>query len=175
MKAFTRKHAALTAFLTVLLFPGVPAWSLSGLTLQSTGTSLDLRPSWSFTDCGSSSDALQIHKLAISPDPPVPGRDLKVSGSGYLSETILEGAYINVVVKLGNTRILTQKFDICEEARTNNLTVQCPVQPGQYDLTHTIHIPRETPRARYTVLSRAFTVDDHDIACADIKVNLLPF
>lgn len=44
-----------------------------------------------------------------------------------------------------------RQFDICEEARNNKAEVQCPVEPGEYDITQTVELPREIPPAKFNV------------------------
>jgi len=66
-----------------------------------------------------------------------------------------------VTVKLGLIKLLQKRFDLCEEAyvvlsflpygqltslrRNANATVQCPVEPGSYHVTHTVALPKEIP------------------------------
>ena len=57
-----------------------------------------------------------------------------------------EGSYADVVVKLGLIKLLTKRFDICEELRNGNATLQCPVKPGDYDITQTVDLPPEIPK-----------------------------
>ena len=66
--------------------------------------------------------------------------------------SLQDGAYAEVAVKLGLIKILTKTFDICEEAEKAKLDLQCPVQPGDYTLTHTVAIPKEAPPGTIGVL-----------------------
>lgn len=77
-----------------------------------------------------------------------------------------EGAYADVSVKLGLIKILQKQFDLCEEAyvsvifavsemltlsylrRNANTTVQCPVQEGNYEVVHTVALPKEIPQGQ---------------------------
>jgi hypothetical protein len=86
---------------------------------------------------GTPDDIVEIISLKVTPDPPQPGKDLTVDVSAFVKETIevrtpfrfrrnftdlirsvstQEGAYANVVVKLGVVKLLTRRFDLCEEA-----------------------------------------------------------
>jgi hypothetical protein len=68
-------------------------------------------------------------------------------------------------VKLGLIKLLHKQFDVCEEAcvffqassssseidrmvlrRKNNVTVQCPVEPGEYEVVQTVQLPKEIPK-----------------------------
>jgi hypothetical protein len=35
---------------------------------------------------------------------------------------------------------------LCAHSRNNNATIQCPVQPGEYEVAHTVLLPKEVPR-----------------------------
>lgn len=50
-----------------------------------------------------------------------------------------------MVVKLGLIKLLTRRFDVCEEAKKNDAQVQCPVAPGPYEIEQTVALPREIP------------------------------
>jgi len=129
---------------------------------------------WSFTDCGLPTDAIAIKSLKIDPDPPKPGQKLTIYASGTVKQIIDEGAYADVIVKLGLIKLLTKRFDVCEELRNANATLQCPVQPGDYDIVQSVDLPREIPRAKFMVQARAFTQPpETDMACADISIDFL--
>lgn len=109
--------------------------------------------SWSWRDCGIPTDPIQIESITISPDPPRPGQDLTVKVNAQVSETIEDGAYADVTVKLGLIKLLEKHFDLCEEARIANATVQCPVESGSYTVQHTVALPREIPRENSKIYS----------------------
>ncbi|KAG6816505.1 hypothetical protein H0H87_005507, partial [Tephrocybe sp. NHM501043] len=44
--------------------------------------------SWEWSDCGSPDDVIEIKSVKVSPDPPVPGKNMTVEVSGYVSSTI---------------------------------------------------------------------------------------
>ncbi|KAG6911902.1 Phosphatidylglycerol/phosphatidylinositol transfer protein [Tephrocybe rancida] len=102
---------------------------------------------WSYNNCGSlESDPIQIESIQVSPDPPQPGKDLTVTVAGRAVETVEIGAYADVVVKLGLVKLLHKQFDVCDEARKANASVQCPIEEGNYVVKHTVALPREIPR-----------------------------
>jgi hypothetical protein len=129
---------------------------------------------WSYVDCGNPSDVIQLKSLTVSPDPPQPGQDLTINASGYVSETIQEGSYADVTVKLGLVKLLTKKFDVCDEARNANADIQCPVDPGEYTISQTVQLPKEIPKAKFVVQVRAYTDDDADMLCLNLLVDFLP-
>ncbi|KAF8843992.1 hypothetical protein BDN67DRAFT_1008439 [Paxillus ammoniavirescens] len=134
---------------------------------------------WSYTDCGGSTaiglstDAIQLKSISLFPDPPKPGQDLTITVVGTAMETIEDGAYADVVVKLGLIKLLSKQFDVCQEARTANASVQCPVEKGDYTVVQTVSLPKEIPQAKFTVTVRGYTKDDEDMLCLDLKVDFM--
>ncbi|KAF8237773.1 hypothetical protein L208DRAFT_1388693 [Tricholoma matsutake] len=128
---------------------------------------------WSYEDCGSSSDLVQIESIKVKPDPPQPGQDLTITVKANTTEIIEEGAYADVTVKLGVIKLLHKSFDLCLEAQNINATVQCPVEPGSYVVEQTVALPKEIPKAKFVVNVRAFTVDDVGMVCLDLKVDFM--
>jgi len=128
---------------------------------------------WSYEVCGLPSDPIQISSIEVSPSPPQPGKDLTITVTGTAVEIIEEGAYADVLVKLGLVKLLKKRFDVCEEARNNNVSVQCPVDKGTYTVVHTVPLPREIPRAKFGVDVQGFTVNDDDLFCLKLKVDFM--
>ncbi|KAG9120753.1 Phosphatidylglycerol/phosphatidylinositol transfer protein [Ceratobasidium sp. 392] len=116
--------------------------------------------SWRWTDNGLPSDAVQVISIEVSPDPPQIGKDLTVKARGLVNRRIEEGAYADVTVKLGLIKLMHKQFDICEEARNNNVTVQCPVEPGEYEVVQTVTLPKETPKAKFNIKVEGFTSEE---------------
>ncbi|OCF33433.1 phosphatidylglycerol/phosphatidylinositol transfer protein [Kwoniella heveanensis BCC8398] len=129
--------------------------------------------SWSYVDCGLATDAVQLKSISVSPDPPVPGKNLTVSVEADVIKTIDDGAYADVTVKLGLIKLLHKQFDVCEEAENANATVQCPVKPGPYSVKQTVELPKEIPKAKFSVQVRGYTSDDEDMVCLDLFVDFV--
>ncbi|PWN30514.1 hypothetical protein BDZ90DRAFT_207574, partial [Jaminaea rosea] len=106
---------------------------------------------WVWSSCGQPDDVVEVKSIDVSPDPPVPGKNMTVKARGVVKRTIKEGSIADVNVKIGVIRLLHRQFDICEEARNNKAEVQCPVEPGEYDITQTVELPREIPPAKFNV------------------------
>ncbi|KAG6334292.1 hypothetical protein ID866_4789 [Astraeus odoratus] len=128
---------------------------------------------WSYVDCGLAADPIQLESISVIPDPPRPGQDLTVVVKGHVTDTIKDGAYADVTVKLGLIKLLQKQFDLCEEARTANASVQCPVEPGAYIVNHTVTLPKEIPQAKFVINVRGYTVDEEDLLCLDLKVDFM--
>lgn len=56
-----------------------------------------------------------------------------------------QGSFADVVVKLGLIKLLTRRFDVCEEAERNGAELRCPVAEGDYTITQTVALPKEIP------------------------------
>lgn len=74
------------------------------------------------------------------------GQALNVTISGEVRETITEGAYILVTVKVGRIKLISTTADFCEE--TAAVGVSCPIIKGKLDLTKTVNLPSAIPPVR---------------------------
>jgi len=129
---------------------------------------------FTFDDCGKSGDAVTIESFEVEPNPPEPGQKVIVRASGTVHQLIEDGAFADVVVKLGSyIKLLQKRFDICEELSKANATLQCPIEPGHYEIVQEVTLPKEIPHAKYKVEARAFTQDDDDMACTDIVLDFM--
>ncbi|KAF5390291.1 hypothetical protein D9757_002856 [Collybiopsis confluens] len=146
------RHSALVAVFGFLSL--VNAASLFQTPLNVLNEESSLSDKWKWSDCGLETDPLRIRDIQISPDPPAPGKPLTVNVTATANERIEEGAYVDVTVKLGLIKLLTKQFDVCEEARNANASVQCPVDQGAYNVAQTVDLPREIPPGSIYPLSR---------------------
>ncbi|CAL1695450.1 unnamed protein product [Somion occarium] len=128
-----------------------------------------LSDKWKWSDCGLDSNPIHIESIEITPDPPKPGEDLTVTVKGVASERVEEGAYADVAVKVGRIKILQKEVDLCEEAA--NTSVQCPVEEGEYTVTHTVTLPKEIPQAPFNVEVDGYTVEDEDLVCLRLSID----
>lgn len=109
---------------------------------------------------------LDLQLVNLLPNPPVRGENVTISAAGYVKDTIKEGAYVDVEVRLGYIKLLTQTYDLCEELENNDIGgLKCPIAAGDYKIEKTVEIPQEVPPGKYTVLARAYTEDDDEITC----------
>ncbi len=67
-------------------------------------------------------------------------RDIKVLVKGTVNATIEEGAYVEVVVKIGHLKLFQHRYDLCEELQAKNHTVQCPIEPGNVTVEYDVHL-----------------------------------
>ncbi|GAA5960646.1 hypothetical protein JCM8115_001781 [Rhodotorula mucilaginosa] len=130
---------------------------------------------WGWSDCGLvKEDDLQIESLEVSPDPPKPGHNLTINASGRVNRRIEKGTSADVTVKLGLIKLLTKRFDLCDELANINSSLACPIDPGVYSFTHTVALPNEIPRAKFQVNARVVTpVVEEEVGCLDLWINFL--
>ncbi|PWY97105.1 hypothetical protein BCV70DRAFT_196063 [Testicularia cyperi] len=126
---------------------------------------------WQWSSCGSGDEIVDVESITVSPDPPVPGRNLTVRAKGSIKDNVSDGTFADVVVKLGLIRLLARRFDVCEEARANNADLQCPLSPGSYELEHTVALPREIPPGKFNVQITGKNQDDSDLLCLNLAIQ----
>ncbi|PVF94518.1 hypothetical protein CPB86DRAFT_713134 [Serendipita vermifera] len=126
---------------------------------------------WNYELCGTEEDIVEVESISISPDPPKPGEDLEITAKGKVKQTLEEGAYADVTVKLGLIKLLQKEFDICEEARNANATIQCPVEPGDYTLVQKVALPKEIPPGKFSIFVQANNANDDPATCIKIHVD----
>ncbi|KAF5384131.1 hypothetical protein D9615_003350 [Tricholomella constricta] len=71
---------------------------------------------WSYEICGDPTDPIQIDHIHVTPDPPQAGKDLTIILVGNATELLKDGAYADVVVRIGAIKLLQREYDLCEEA-----------------------------------------------------------
>ncbi len=106
--------------------------------------------------------------VELSPNPPQRGVNLTVEAVGHLSQLVEEGAYVDVDVRYGYIKLISQTYDLCSEV--GEVDLECPLQKGEYKLSKTVEIPDQVPPGKYTVYARAYTKDDDFIACITATV-----
>lgn len=111
---------------------------------------------------------LDLQSVSISPNPPERGANLTIHAKGFLSKEVAEGAYVDVDVRYGYIKLVSQTFDLCEEIENVDLT--CPLDKGKYDLVKTVELPDQVPPGKYVVYARAYTVADELITCITATV-----
>ncbi|WFD38314.1 uncharacterized protein MJAP1_001265 [Malassezia japonica] len=125
--------------------------------------------------CGGSELAVQVQSIALNPDPPVKGQNLTVHGKGTLHTEVKNGTFIDLSVRVGFLRIFSQRVDVCEALKENDVEIQCPLAPGVYDVKHTAELPAHIPPAKYSVHVTGETHDGKPLACLDVALSFSMF
>lgn len=109
---------------------------------------------------------IRIGSVDLSPNPPQRGTTLNITAVGSVLEEITEGAFVDVEVRLGYIKLLSQTYDLCEELEKNDIGgLKCPVAPGLYQIKKTVDIPQEVPAGKYNVIARAYTENVDELTC----------
>lgn len=136
------------------------------------------------------SQGLIIESIDLTPNPPARGSELVLEASGLLLDSVLEGSYVDVEVRLGYIKLVTQRFDLCDILRQEQSKsvhcghmmemknekeddnddggdgpIVCPVPKGPHKISKTVKIPKEVPMGRYTFIVRAYTQDNSLLTC----------
>ncbi|CAH1761058.1 14401_t:CDS:2 [Entrophospora sp. SA101] len=122
------------------------------------------------TDCSKSEDILQIEYINLKPDPPAKGKPLFVDAAGFLKETILNGSYVDVVVKLGSVNIFDERMDLCEKS-AEYAEINCPIKKGHRELHREFEIPNAILPGTYIADINAYTSDGRKILCLKVTVT----
>lgn len=122
------------------------------------------------TSCGGASDILALESVVLSPYPIQKGKDIKITASGVLAEALESGAYAKMDVKLGFIPILSQNFDICEEAAKSGKS--CPLAKGTQSIEVSKSIPGSVPSATINVEIHVFTKDNKQVSCLSGKLKI---
>ncbi|KAJ3099951.1 Phosphatidylglycerol/phosphatidylinositol transfer protein [Phlyctochytrium bullatum] len=150
------------------------AAAASSLSTTSSPPSKFTLSSWMFdgsvTSCGGPDDVFQPQKIALTPDPPRRGKPLTVEVIGETTEDVTEGAYADVVAKLGVIKLVDRRLDLCEEIKQINR--ECPVEKGHQEIVHTVDIPKEVPPGKYTISVDAFTASGAPLTCLRIQFRI---
>ncbi|WFC98581.1 meiotic recombination [Malassezia yamatoensis] len=131
--------------------------------------------SFTWSQCGGDEVAVHVESIELSPESPQRGQNLTVHGKATLTSEADFGTYVDVSVRVGFLRIFSQRVDVCEALRENNAEVQCPAQPGHYDVTHTALLPSQIPPAKYNVHVEGRTHDDKPLTCMQFGVSFSMF
>lgn len=71
------------------------------------------------------------------------GTELVIKALGTVSESIEDGAYIQLQVKYGLIRLISTKADLCDQIK--NVDMECPIDEGPLSITKTVSLPAEIP------------------------------
>lgn len=72
---------------------------------------------------------MEIRDITLTPPFPEPGKELLIEAEGMIKEPIQDGAYVEVIVKIGVITLIRKTFDLCEEMQKNDV-LDCPVHKG---------------------------------------------
>ncbi|KAF9932135.1 Phosphatidylglycerol/phosphatidylinositol transfer protein [Linnemannia zychae] len=120
-------------------------------------------------ECGPETDLLKIEYVNLNPNPPLKGETLVIDAKGHLSEPVVEGAKISLLVKVGLIKLLTKELDFCEESA--KIDKPCPLEAGDHYLYHEVDLPKEIPPGKYVVNVKVKNPDEKQVTCLIAKAQ----
>jgi hypothetical protein len=136
--------------------------------------------SWSWKNTGASTDPLRIESIDITP-PPRAGDTLKARITATVQEEVADGAYVDVVVKLGYIKVFQKQYDLSEHLRGHGedwelsadaVTGDERLKPGKTDRTFVMHLPKDM-HAKFTVFVGVYSTENDDLAGLHFTFDLL--
>lgn len=113
---------------------------------------------------------VDIEEVNISPNPPIPGTNLTISARGTLKTDLVDGSYVDVLVRYGFIVLVNKRYDLCE--LLPEVELECPVKAGYLRLERTVELPEEVPPGFYTVEAKAYTPEEELLTCLQAEVSI---
>ncbi|EPX72873.1 niemann-Pick disease type C2 protein hE1 [Schizosaccharomyces octosporus yFS286] len=126
------------------------------------------------SDWDRGNDHVTIDYINLLPNPPKAGKNLTIQGQVDVGTTVLNGSYVEIVVKYGFVPIVRERLDICEQAY-ELAAVECPVEAGVIKKEATIPLPWAIPPGRYYVVAKAYNANDEQLTCVSATVSFSHF
>jgi len=120
-------------------------------------------------ECGTETDLLKLVSYQLNPNPPLKGEVLVIDAEGFLKEDVVQGAVINLIVKIGVIKLLTKELDFCEESA--KIDKPCPLKAGEQFLHHEVELPKDIPPGKYFVNVKVRNPDDKQVTCLNARAN----
>lgn len=112
---------------------------------------------------------LDIEKVDLDPNPPLPGQTLTIKAKGDVKKKIEEGAKAHLTVKYGLITLINQDADLCDTIK--NVDLECPLDKGDLSLTKDVDLPKQIPPGNYYVKADVFTKDSEKITCLEAHIE----
>lgn len=164
-------HPSLAVLTAIALSESTLVGATEQQQLALSGSAQAVRSKWSWDLCGTALDIVQIESLEISPDPPERGQNLTITVKGNATEQVEEGAYASVIISIGGIKLPPKEYDLCEEARNANASIQCPIEEGEHKVSETVELPKEIPAWPISIHVQGYTADDRELTCANFVVD----
>lgn len=126
---------------------------------------------WSYTITSDAScELLKITSFSVSTTRINPGQTIECRLQGSLLRSLEEGAYADVIVKLGSVSILKKTYDLNEVL--GKIGKPLPQPEGDFDLVWQMGLPKEIPLTKFIINLSAFTFDEDELASAKLTVDM---
>ena len=129
--------------------------------------------------------------LLYLPDPDITnsGSVLTIEAAGNFTEKIEKGSYVDLTVKYGLIRLISNKEDLCDQLK--NVDKECPIDKGRTVVKKEVEIPKQVPlvsigidlssaswrlngrtiQGHYTVKADVFTPNGTRITCLTASIT----
>ena len=122
-----------------------------------------------WTNCGTSSDHINVNNVVMTPDPPVRSTAVNITMWGVLDEKVTDGNMVLSITYAG-MQVYTQSADVC------TLSVGgCPLSPGNVEGTVIVPasaLPPFAPPGTYSGNAKLTDQNGQELACIDINFTL---
>ncbi|DAA74854.1 TPA_exp: Phosphatidylglycerol/phosphatidylinositol transfer protein [Trichophyton benhamiae CBS 112371] len=115
-----------------------------------------------------SENLLQIERVDLSPNPPLPGQPLVIKASGITAKEIKKGATVQLQVTYGFLQLINQEMDLCDQ--TEKVGLDCPLEKGKMVLKKSVDIPPQVPPGKYIVRADVSSAEGEPITCLTATV-----
>ncbi|KAI8916274.1 MD-2-related lipid-recognition domain-containing protein [Gorgonomyces haynaldii] len=107
--------------------------------------------------------SVELTNLQLSPNPPVSGQELTVTGLLSVKQPIQQGAIGHVQVQMNTFPIANVDLDICQ-------LVECPFV-GEQQFKKPVQVPAKAPRGEYRV-QVTIEQSEQKLGCVSSQVSL---
>ncbi|KAM5432415.1 Phosphatidylglycerol/phosphatidylinositol transfer protein [Microsporum ferrugineum] len=114
-------------------------------------------------------DILTIERVDLTPNPPIPGKPLKIKASGIFSKPVEKGATVQLQVTYGFLQLINENMDLCDQ--TGKVGLDCPLEKGKTVLSKTVDIPSQVPPGKYIVRADVQTANKEPVTCLTATVS----
>ncbi|KDO48963.1 hypothetical protein CISIN_1g031870mg [Citrus sinensis] len=120
-----------------------------------------------FTYCGQYDEEnfpLKVQQIKIIPDPVVTGKPAIFNISAVTDRSV-SGGKVMIEVRYFGIRVHSETHDICEE-------VSCPIEAGNFVLSHAETLPGYTPPGVYTLKMKMIGKNGYQLTCFSFKFKI---
>ena len=128
-------------------------------------------PNIEWESCGGENDLLKVLELVVQPENPTRGSVIQISGRGILTDPIIQGGEIAVVVKYGKLPVVKKRLGFCEQIQEVGLS--CPLDPSEISVAHEVELPKNMLTGKYEITAEAIDEQKKRIFCVRIRLNVL--
>ena len=141
---------------------------------QLISTSLLLSNDLWWEECRGANDqyTMRPQSVTITPQVPIAGQEVEVRILAKVTKRIEPGSMAKVQLKLGLIKLLGKDFDLCDTLLHVKADRQCPIEPGDLDLTVRQVIPTSAPAVPISGTVTVTNQDGTTITCFNLNFTV---